>query len=68
MQPSSGQLTDLQRQVEEKRQARLQAQEQARLAANRGAPRTAHLMGQRVSPDLWESLWTNEHEARGGGG
>jgi hypothetical protein len=49
--PASAQLSDLERQVEEKRQARLRSQEQTRgpTANRQTATRSAALIGQRVS-------------------
>ncbi|KAK7110652.1 cilia- and flagella-associated protein 99-like [Littorina saxatilis] len=65
--PNSAHLSDLHRQVEEKRQARLRSQEQTRMASTRGGSLTACFTGQRKA--LEESRWqelerTRERSAR----
>lgn len=66
--PASEHLTELQQQVEEKRQARLRAQEQSKMTPGRSsAMRTAALIGQKkaLEESRWEELEkTRERTAR----
>lgn len=61
--PETGQLTDLQRQVEMKRQARLRAQEQSKTTCGRSsAVRSAILIGQKKAME--ESRWAELEKSR----